>query len=563
MAQVETKERRKTPPPPFTTSTLQQAASGRLGYTASRTMRIAQRLYEGVDLPEGTVGLITYMRTDSVRVSPEALQAARAVIGEVFGPEYLPEAPRVYKNRKAGVQDAHEAIRPTDPRRTPESVRPYLSEEEYRLYDLIWRRFLASQMREALYEGTVVTFQDTGPSPRFLFRASGSVLKFEGYLKAWGREGEEEAVEEPPVPALSQGARAELLEVRAEERHTEPPPRYTDATLVKTMEELGIGRPSTYAPTLETLEKRGYVARRGRTLLPTPLGRQVIRYLKERFPQVVAYEFTARMEDRLDQVEEGKAPWPQVVLEFYAPFLEELNRVPKKTCPQCGRPLELKVSRFGQFLGCTGYPECTYTEPLERREAEPIGEACPKCGRPLLRKEGRYGSFIACSGYPECDYTRDDGTPTGHTCPKCGGRVLAKRSKRGKPYFRCENRDCDFLSFYPLLPTPCPTCGWPLVEKGKKAACMNPACPDHDPALVPGPMEAKPKKAAKKKPPALPKDWEALKALLPGLPEAERRALEGLAQGKTLSEEEASLAKKALFKLRMRKGRARKEVAPA
>jgi len=221
------------------------------------------------------------------------------------------------------------------------------------------------------------------------------------------------------------------------------------------------------------------------------------------------------------------------------------------------------VSRFGQFLGCTGYPECTYTEPLERREAEPIGEACPKCGRPLLRKEGRYGSFIACSGYPECDYTRDDGTPTGHTCPKCGGRVLAKRSKRGKPYFKCENRDCDFLSFYPLLPTPCPTCGWPLVEKGKKAACMNPACPDHDPALVPGPMEAKPKKAAKKKPPALPKDWEALKAFLPGLPEAERRALEGLAQGKTLSEEEASLAKKALFKLRMRKGRARKEVAPA
>jgi DNA topoisomerase-1 len=564
VAQVETKERRKAPPPPFTTSTLQQAASSRLGYTASRTMRIAQRLYEGVDLPEGTVGLITYMRTDSVRVSPEALQAARAVIGEVFGPEYLPEAPRVYKNRKAGVQDAHEAIRPTDPRRTPESVRKYLSEEEYRLYDLIWRRFLASQMREALYEQTVVIFQDTGPSPRFLFRASGSVLKFEGYLKAWGREGEEEAVEEPPVPALSQGARAELLEVRAEERHTEPPPRYTDATLVKTMEELGIGRPSTYAPTLETLEKRGYVERRGRTLLPTPLGRQVIHYLKERFPQVVAYEFTARMEDRLDQVEEGKAPWPQVVLEFYAPFLEELKRVPKKTCPQCGRPLELKVSRFGQFLGCTGYPECTYTEPLEKKEAEPIGEACPKCGRPLLRKEGRYGSFIACSGYPECDYTRDDGAPTGQACPKCGGRVLRKRSRRGKPYFKCENRDCDFLSFYPLLSTPCPACGWPLVEKGKKAACVNPACPEHDPALVPKPKETSPQRPARgKKAPAPPKDWEELKAFLPELPEAERRALEGLVQGKPLSEEEARLAQRALFKLRMRKGRAKKEVAPA
>ena len=572
VAQVETKERRKTPPPPFTTSTLQQAASGRLGYTASRTMRIAQRLYEGVDLPEGTVGLITYMRTDSVRVSPEALQAAREVIGEVFGPEYLPEAPRVYRNRKEGVQDAHEAIRPTDPRRTPKAVRQHLSEEEYRLYELIWRRFLASQMREALYEQTVVLFQDEGRvGPRFLFRASGSVLRFEGYLKVWGREGEEEAVHlgeggpkaEPPVPALSERARAELLEVKAEERRTEPPPRYTDATLVKAMEELGIGRPSTYAPTLETLEKRGYAERRGRTLLPTPLGREVTRYLKERFPQVVAYEFTARMEDRLDQVEEGQAPWPQVVLEFYEPFLAELNRVPKKTCPKCGRPLELKVSRFGQFLGCTGYPECTHTEPLEKKEAEALGEACPQCGRPLVRKEGRYGSFIACSGYPECGYTRDDGTPTGRACPKCGGRILEKRGKRGKPYYKCENRACGFLSFYPLLPTPCPACGWPLVEKGKKAACMNPACPEHEPALVPNPKGSRPQRAVKgKKAPAPPKDWADLKPFLPELPEAERRALEGLAQGEPLAGEEARLAQRALFKLRMRKGRAKKEVAP-
>ncbi|WP_117237588.1 type I DNA topoisomerase [Thermus sediminis] len=562
VAQVETKERRKAPPPPFTTSTLQQAASSRLGYTASRTMRIAQRLYEGVDLPEGTVGLITYMRTDSVRVAPEALRAAREVIGALFGPEYLPEAPRVYRNRKEGVQDAHEAIRPTDPRRTPEAVRQHLSEEEYRLYDLIWRRFLASQMREALYEGTVVLLQDEGPSPRFLFRASGSVLRFEGYLKAWGREGEEE--EEPPVPALSPGGRAELLEVKAEERRTEPPPRYTDATLVRTMEELGIGRPSTYAPTLETLEKRGYVERRGRTLLPTPLGREVTRYLKERFPQVVAYGFTARVEERLDQVEEGRAPWPQVVLEFYEPFLAELARVPKKTCPRCGRPLELKVSRFGQFLGCTGYPECTYTEPLEKREAEPLGEACPECGRPLLRKEGRYGSFIACSGYPECGYTRDDGAPTGQACPQCGGRILEKRSKRGKPYYKCESRACDFLAFHPLLPTPCPACGWPLVEKGKRALCMNPACPEHDPSLVPGPKEARPQRPAiGKKGATPPKDWEELQAFLPELPEAERRALEGLVQGKAQSEEEARLAQRALFKLRMRKGRARKEVASA
>ncbi|GAA5336099.1 MULTISPECIES: type I DNA topoisomerase [Thermus] len=560
VVRVEVKERRKSPPPPFTTSTLQQAASSRLGYTASRTMRIAQRLYEGVDLPEGTVGLITYMRTDSVRISPEALALAREVIAERFGPSFLPEAPRVYKNRKEGVQDAHEAIRPTDPRRTPESVRKYLSEEEYRLYDLIWRRFLASQMKDALYEQTAVVLEGQG-TPRLLFRASGSVLKFEGYLKAWGKEEEDE---EPPVPPVPEGSEAQLLEITPEERFTEPPPRYTDASLVKTMEELGIGRPSTYAPTLETLEKRGYVERRGRTLLPTPLGREVTHYLKERFPQVVAYEFTARMEDRLDQVEEGKAPWPQVVWEFYEPFLGELAQVPKKTCPRCGRPLELKVSRYGQFLGCTGYPECTYTEPLEKREAEPIGEACPKCGKPLLRKEGRYGSFIACSGYPACDYTRDDGRPTGHTCPKCGGRVLEKRSKRGKPYYKCEENACDFLSFYPLLDQTCPSCGWPLVKKGE-GACINPGCPAHDPKLLPAPKTPGPAKGKRKAPsaPKLPQDFEALKAFLPSLKEEERQAVEALAQGKKLSPEEAALAKRALFKLRMQKGRAKKEVAPA
>ncbi|MGC8967515.1 MAG: type I DNA topoisomerase [Thermus sp.] len=568
--QVEVRERRKSPPPPFTTSTLQQAASTRLGYTASRTMRIAQRLYEGVDLPEGTVGLITYMRTDSVRVSPEALALAREVIGEVFGEDFLPEAPRVYKNRKEGVQDAHEAIRPTDPRRTPESVRPYLSEEEYRLYELIWRRFLASQMKDALYEQTSVLLKSEGG--RYLFRASGSVLKFEGYLRAWGRE---EEGEEPPVPAVPEGALAKLLQATPERHFTEPPPRYTDASLVKTMEELGIGRPSTYAPTLETLEKRGYVERRGRTLLPTPLGRQVTRYLKERFPQVVAYEFTARMEDRLDEVEEGKAPWPRVVWEFYEPFLGELAQVPKRTCPRCGRPLELKVSRYGQFLGCTGYPECTYTEPLEKREAEPIGEACPKCGRPLVRKEGRYGSFIACSGYPECDYTRDDGRPTGHTCPKCGARVLEKRSKRGKPYYKCENGACDFLSFYPLLEETCPACGWPLVKKGGKALCMNPGCPEHDPKLLPAPKASPKGEGGKAKPRpkgrpskgaakvGLPGDWEELKPFLAELSPEERRAAEALARGEALEGEAARLAKRVLFKLRVKKGRAKKAVAKA
>ncbi len=476
VVRAEVQKRRKGPPPPFTTSTLQQAASTRLGYTASRTMRIAQRLYEGVDLPEGPVGLITYMRTDSVRVSPEALALAREVIREAFGLEYLPEAPRIYKNRREGVQDAHEAIRPTDPRRLPEAVRPYLSEEEYRLYDLIWRRFLASQMRDALYEQTALLLGPEGGD--LLFRASGSVLRFEGYLRAWGREEEEE----PPVPFLPEGEEVQALGFTWERRETEPPPRYTDASLVKTLEELGIGRPSTYAPTLETLEKRGYMERQGRTLRPTPLGEEVTDYLRRHFPQVVAYDFTAKMEERLDEVEAGKAPWPKVVLEFYEPFLGELAQVPKRTCPQCGRPLEVKVGRYGQFLGCTGYPECTYTEPLEVEE--PIGEPCPKCGRPLLRKRGRYGPFIACSGYPECDYTRDDGKATGHTCPKCGSPILEKRSKRRRPYYRCANRSCDFLSFYPLLDKTCPACGWPLAKKGE-GVCLNPDCPLHDPSAIP------------------------------------------------------------------------------
>lgn len=547
VGKVEVKERRKSPPPPFTTSTLQQAASSRLGYTASRTMRIAQRLYEGVDLPEGTVGLITYMRTDSVRVSPEAVERAREVIGQVFGREFLPEAPRAYRNKKAGVQDAHEAIRPTDPARTPEAVRKYLSEEEYRLYDLIWRRFLASQMKDALYETTSALLPSLDGA--FVFRASGSVLKFEGYLRAWGRGAEEASPEEePPLPPLLEGSPARLLEARAERKTTEPPPRYTDATLVKTLEELGIGRPSTYAPTLETLEKRAYIRRQGRTLFPTPLGREVVGYLRAHFPRVVAYDFTAQMEDRLDEVEEGRAVWPRVVWEFYAPFLEELSQVPKKTCPRCGRPLELKVSRYGQFLGCTGYPECTYTEPLEKRESEPLEEACPKCGRPLVRKTGRYGRFIACSGYPECDYTRDEAPSTGILCPKCKkGEVLEKRSKRGKPYYRCSEKGCDFLSFYPLLPEACPKCGWNLVQKGKAKACSNPDCPDYA-----GPSRER------KQGPEKPRDWKDLLAFKDRLDSKERAVLEKVDSGSPLTQEEEALFKKALFKLRMAKGRAQK-----
>ena len=565
----EQKERQKKAPPPFTTSTLQQAASSRFGWSAGRTMRVAQRLYEGVDLGGETVGLITYMRTDSVRVAPEAVAEARPFIKETYGAAYLPPKPPAYRAKK-GAQDAHEAIRPTSVLRTPEKVRPFLSAEEYKLYDLIWRRFVASQMTPARYLQTSAELNSQGLS----FRATGSKLLFDGYLRVWGREeGDRD------LPPLKAGEQAELKEVKAEQHFTQPPPRYTDASLVKALEEKGIGRPSTYAPTIETLEKRGYIEREGRALKPTPLGREVVGFLVEHFPRVLAYDFTAAMEKELDRVEEGVRPWPEAVRVFFAPFMEEFERVPRKTCPVCGRPLEVKVGRFGQFLGCTGYPECTYTEPLEeKREAEPIGEACPECAAPLVRKWGRYGPFIACSRYPECTYTRDEAPSTGIPCPKCQkGEIVAKKSRKGRTYWRCSEAECDFVVFDPPTEEKCPKCGWVMVKKGKAGTlkCSNPACPDY---AYPRLLE-KGKKATRKKKPAKKKKaaaaskkkatWAELAPFAETLPEVEAR-LAALVEGEQKSIEEAAKAlglepeeakklhKRALFKLRMAYGRAKK-----
>ena len=570
VASVEARERQKKAPPPFTTSTLQQAASSRLGWSAGRTMRVAQRLYEGIDLGGERVGLITYMRTDSTRVAPEAVREARAFIEGTFGKDYLPERPPAYRARK-GAQDAHEAIRPTSVQRTPEKVRPYLSDEEAKLYELIWRRFVASQMRPARYLNTAALLEGGG----LTFRASGTRLLFDGYLKVWGRE--EEGKELPP---LRQGARARLLDLLLEQKFTQPPPRYTDATLVKTLEELGIGRPSTYAPTIETLEKRAYVEREGRALKPTGLGREVVGFLKTHFPRVLAYDFTARMESELDRVEEGERPWPEAVRVFFEPFMEEFEKVPRKTCPVCGRPLELRVGRYGAFLGCTGYPECSYTEPLEeRREAEPIGESCPKCGAPLVRKWGRYGPFIACSRYPECDYTRDEAPSTGIPCPKCGvGEIVAKKSRRGRTYWRCSESGCDFVVFDPPTEEKCPTCGWVMVKKGKAGTlkCSNPDCPNYAyPNLKDrGKAGSKAKTRGKQKKKATAKagkkaTWEDLKPFLEGLSEEEARIarlleeegqdLAAAARALGLDEEAArKLHKRALFKLRMAYGRSKK-----
>jgi len=474
ISSIERRERRRNAAPPFTTSTLQQAASSRLGWTASRTMRVAQRLYEGRDLPEGTVGLITYMRTDSVRVSQEALTEVRKLVPEKFGEKYLPEKPNFYSTKKqANAQDAHEAIRPTQAYRRPDAIRKHLDDDEFKLYQLIWQRFVASQMTPAVYDQTTVTVE----GEEFVFRTTGSVIKFDGFLKVYRVEGEDEGRQLPP---LTEGAAAKLLGLTPEQHFTEPPPRYNDASLVKTMEEMGIGRPSTYAPTIDTLERRSYLERSGKTLKPTPLGRDVTGYLIKAFPDVVAYDFTAQMEARLDDVEEGKALWPKVVREFYEPFLQDYAKVPQKLCPKCGRPMELKVSRFGQFLGCTGYPECKYTERLEvKKEPELIGETCPQCHQgQLVRRHGRYGSFISCNRYPECTYTRDESPSTGIECPKCHqGEILQRTSQRGKPYYKCSNRSCDYLMFDKVLQSKCPICGWNEIQKrGDKTACSNASC---------------------------------------------------------------------------------------
>lgn len=616
---IERRERRRNAPPPFITSTLQQAASSRLGWTASRTMRVAQRLYEGIDLPEGTVGLITYMRTDSTRVSQEALAEVREFIPRQFGPAYLPEKPNFFTSKKAtNAQEAHEAIRPTSTKRTPEALREHLSEEEYKLYQLIWQRFVASQMTPAIFDQTTVNVgcQEPGQTAarQLVFRAVGSVLKFDGYLRVYGHGDETRAVHpeedgntEKQLPPLRENAPAKLLEVTPEQHFTEPPPRYTDASLVKALEEMGIGRPSTYAPTIETLERRGYLERSGKSLKPTPLGREVTGYLLKSFPDVVAYEFTAQLEARLDEIEEGKAAWPKVVREFYEPFLKDFAKVPQKLCPKCGRPLELKVSRFGQFLGCTGYPECKYTERLElKKEPEPIGEACPACsaapGREvgqLVRRYGRYGSFISCSRYPECTYTRDEAPSTGIECPKChAGEIVQKTSKRGKPYYRCNNPACDFLSFDPLLPDKCPLCGWNEVAKGRSAAkktpssssegepapdkraCSNPSCeryggPDLNSLSQRRAKSRKTTRTAKTKAKRSSPSGATWADLEPFMAKAaltpEQAEVARLTQGqqkqvatvaKALNQPEEAVLKlfrQAMFKLRMEYGKARKE----
>lgn len=451
MGEVTLGKRVRRPVAPFTTSTLQQEASRRLGLGTTRTMRIAQELYEGVDIAEGDVGLITYMRTDSVTVAADAQEQARAFINETYGADYLPDKPPVYKTRSRTAQEAHEAIRPTSIRRTPASLKAYLSKDQFRLYKLIWERFVASQMVPAVYD-TVSADIWAGPAATvslerpYLFRASGSTLAFRGFLAVYGAEEPEDedagTGEGPQIPSdLKAGEEVDLLELIPEQHFTQPPPRYSEASLVKSLEEHNIGRPSTYASIISTIQQRGYVEQEQKRLRPTEIGTIVNDMLVQYFPDVLSVDFTARLEDELDEIAEGK-PWVPVIGEFYQHFAKNL-RVADEALPK----LDL------------------------RKEPELVGRECPESGHPLVYRQGRYGRFIGCSHYPHCRYTEQILVTVGVACPKCGGELVEKRTRKGRIFYGCANYpECDWTNWKRPLRQPCPVCEGVLVQENKETA---------------------------------------------------------------------------------------------
>lgn len=507
VTQVARKEMKRNPAPPFTTSTLQQEASRKLGFSAKKTMSTAQRLYEGIDLgAEGTVGLITYMRTDSVNLSQQALHEAKEVITAAYGAEYALPKPRHYKNKSKNAQEAHEAIRPTYLDKTPSALKKILPPDQFRLYELIWKRTIACQMAEALLDQTSVDIAVTSRKRQLTLRASGSVIRFAGFMKLYieGVDDEDEE-KEGTLPPLDEGEALKLLEVTPEQHFTQPPPRYTEATLVKTLEEYGIGRPSTYASTLNTLVERKYCRLDKKRFFPEDVGMVVNDLLTAHFSQYVDYNFTAGLEEELDQVSRGEKQWKPLLREFWEPFITLLKQkeaeVKKddlttetidEVCPECGKPLAIKLGKRGKFIACTGFKEgCKYTRNLESdpaEVAEPVlsDEKCDKCGLPMLIKDGRYGKYLACSGYPACKNIQPLNKPkgTGVTCPECKqGELTEKKSRYGKLFYSCNRYpDCKFALWDLPVQQPCPKCGFPLLikkvykKKGEFLKCPKEGC---------------------------------------------------------------------------------------
>jgi len=542
---VVTKEKKRYPVPPFTTSKLQQEAARKLRFTVKKTMMLAQRLYEGIELgtEEGRIGLITYMRTDSPRISDDAMQMVRSYVSDLYSDKYLPEKPIIYKGKK-DAQDAHEAIRPTFVGRTPDDLKGMLSDDEYKLYKLIWTRFTASQMNPAVYDQTSAEIV----AGDYMFRASGRVLKFDGFLKVYEETADEdlkpaEDEEDITLPQLTQGETLKTLEINPKQHFTEPPPRFTEASLVKTLEEKGIGRPSTYATILTTIQDREYVQKDQGKFRPTELGTVVTTMLVRHFEEIFDIQYTARMEEELDEVEEGKMTWVEALRDFYNRFAKDLKKATKnmenlkaqelptnEICEKCGGPMVQKWGQFGSFLACAAYPECKSTREIAKEEtapkegatgAEAEPEPCENCGKPMALKRGRFGQFLACTGYPECKTTRkitgSSGAPkkpdvileeicpqcreaklvvkdgrfglftscgnypkckyikpklVGVSCPKpgCGGELIERRTKRGKTFYGClKYPACDFVTWNKPVPEQCPQCGSSyLLEKTTK-----------------------------------------------------------------------------------------------
>jgi DNA topoisomerase-1 len=488
---VGTREKKRNPVAPFITSTLQQESSRKLRFSVKRTMGLAQRLYEGVEIgAEGAVGLITYMRTDSTRVSDDAVSDARHYIAERYGPEFLPDSPNIYKSKKA-AQDAHEAIRPTSMAFAPDIVEKYLAEDAMKLYRLIWNRFVACQMMPALFDQTTIDVAAKGKNGAdYLFRATGSVLKFEGFLKAY-QEGKDQADEEDEelrhrLPAVAEGERLRFRAIKPEQHFTEPPPRYNEATLVKRLEADGVGRPSTYASILSTIQEREYVGKEGGRFVPSELGMVVTDLLLESFDDIFDVTYTARMEEELDEIEEGKLDWRAAMAEFYERFDKDLKHAEEHmtnikrmekptdlTCEKCGKPLVIKWGKHGSFIACTGYPECSYTRELTvdlpdvdkaDLSEQADEEYCENCGRPMVLKKGRFGTFYACSGYPDCKTTKPIGgqqkkpdQPLDEKCPQCGNNLALKTGRFGE-FTACSNYPtCKYVK-QKTIGVKCPEC---------------------------------------------------------------------------------------------------------
>jgi DNA topoisomerase-1 len=503
---VDKKERKRYPSPPFITSTMQQDANRKLRYPAKRTMGLAQKLYEGIELGDrGPVGLITYMRTDSTRINDEALNEVRTYIEKNYGASHLPAKPVFYKSAKSS-QDAHEAIRPTDVSLTPDKVAPFLEKGLLRLYTLIWKRFVASQMCPAIYDQTTVMVK----ADKYLLKTQGAILRFKGfmtlYVESTDENGKDDSEQKDAlIPDVAVGDSLKALKVDPKQNFTQPPPRYTEATLVKALEENGVGRPSTYAAIISTIQDKEYVMLQQRKFSPTDLGRLVNDLLVEHFPSILDVEFTASMESNLDKIEDGKSNWVKILKAFYGPFEKTLSAAKQDMksikkqgiptgipCKLCDGSLVIKWGKTGEFLACENYPDCKHTQnfkkdengdivPVEREEPEESGETCEKCGRPMVFKHGRFGKFLACSGYPECKHIKSQ--TTGVKCPEenCGGELVQKISKKGKVFFSCDKfPKCKYATWDKPIPKKCPQCGKPfLLEKQtRKGIILN--CNDSD-----------------------------------------------------------------------------------